>query len=334
MNQTMQADLSALAAGARDGDRRSLARVLTLVENGSAAGEELSRELAGLRSSRVVVGFTGAPGVGKSTLVNAVTGELRRHGSRVAVVAVDPSSPRGGGALLGDRLRMIAHNDDNGVFIRSFASRGHLGGLSAALPACIAILAAAPFDWLLIETVGVGQSEVDVCNLADVTVVVTAPGMGDGVQADKAGLNELADVFVVNKADLPDAAKTVGDLRQMLAIGASHDPDAWRVPIIKTDSLHRESIDEVVQAVEQRVKWLTASGVEIDRDRSQRRLLEDAIATVRKRLADPRGRAVLVQAAQDLEAGRVRPEVLSNIFTFVRDRQTALLRSLQTTERT
>jgi LAO/AO transport system kinase len=209
-----------LADAARAGDRRALARLLTAVENRTAVAEAAMRRLYPLGGRAHLVGVTGPPGAGKSTLVAGLIAELRRLGRSVAVIAVDPSSPITGGALLGDRVRMQAYADDDGVFIRSMAARGHAGGLASTSGAAAAVLDAAGFDVVLVETVGTGQSEVEVAAAADTTVVLEAPEMGDEVQAIKAGLLEVADLVVVNKADRPGAQRTASQLRAMLVASA------------------------------------------------------------------------------------------------------------------
>jgi LAO/AO transport system kinase len=207
-----------------------------------------------------VVGLTGSPGVGKSTSTSALVAAYRRRGMRVGVLAVDPSSPFSGGALLGDRVRMQEHATDDGVFIRSMASRGHLGGLSWATPQALRVLSAAGCDVVLVETVGVGQAEVEIASLADTTLVLLAPGMGDGIQAAKAGILEVADVFVVNKADREGADTVVRDLRYMLSLGDRRTDDGWRVPIVKTTASRGEGADEVVDEIEKHGAWLAESG--------------------------------------------------------------------------
>jgi LAO/AO transport system kinase len=247
-------------------DPRALARVLTVIENGEPSLRSVMKELAPLTGGARVIGLTGAPGAGKSTLTNALTGAFRARGDRVAVLAVDPTSPFSGGALLGDRIRMQQHATDPDVFIRSMASRGHLGGLSAAAPQAIRALDAAGFGVILVETVGVGQAEVEVAGMADSTVVMVVPGMGDSVQAAKAGLLEVGDVFVVNKADRPDAQHTVRDLRNMVAMA----PDGgWKPPVETTVAVAGEGVDEVVRQLDRHWAWLGDSG-ERDRRRTAR----------------------------------------------------------------
>ena len=270
--------------------RRALARLLTIVEDGSS---EQLREVVGRLHPRTgnarVLGMTGPPGVGKSTLTNALATELRARGRTVAVVAVDPSSPFSGGALLGDRVRMQEHHDDPGVFIRSMASRGHLGGLSFATPQAVMVLDAAGFDDVVIETVGVGQSEVEVAASADSTVVASAPGMGDGIQAAKAGILEVADVFVVNKADHTGAGKLVSELRGMLELGhaAGHDDSQWWPPIVRTVAVRAEGIAELADALDDHREHVTDTGqlAERRRRRALHGVREIALARVRERFA-------------------------------------------------
>ena len=224
-------DVASLVAGARAGEPLAVGRLLSLVETVGARGRQVAAALADQAGRAHVVGLTGPPGVGKSTTTSALVSVLRARGDRVGVLAVDPSSPFSGGALLGDRVRMAEHSEDPGVFIRSMATRGQLGGLAGATPQALRVLDAAGCDVVLIETVGVGQSEIDVVALADTTVVLLAPGMGDGVQAAKAGILEVADVFVVNKADRDGATQTVRELRHMIHLG---ERGGWTVPVLRT----------------------------------------------------------------------------------------------------
>ncbi len=258
-------------------DQRALARVLSVIENGEPSLRSVMKELnsmtrAPLAGNARVIGLTGAPGAGKSTLTNALTGAFRARGDRVAVLAVDPTSPFSGGALLGDRIRMQQHATDPDVFIRSMASRGHLGGLSAAAPQAIRALDAAGFGVILVETVGVGQAEVEVAGMADSTVVMVVPGMGDSVQAAKAGLLEVGDVFVVNKADRPDAQHTVRDLRNMIAMApveGEGEAGRWKPPVETTVATAGEGVDELVRQLDRHWAWLGDSG-ERDRRRTAR----------------------------------------------------------------
>ena len=229
------------------GSRAALARALTLIENNRAGASEL---LAGLRphcGRAHVVGITGAPGAGKSTLINALIGELLRRGRRIAVVAVDPSSPITGGALLGDRVRMGEHGDNDNLFIRSLSSRGHLGGLSRATAQVVDVFDAAGFDAVIVETVGVGQSEVEISRLADTKVVVCAPGLGDAVQAIKAGILEIADILVVNKGDSPLAAQTVRDLR---VLRGARDAGHWTVEVMSTVATRGEGVEKLADRID------------------------------------------------------------------------------------
>ena len=253
-------DVADLVARARDGQARAVARLISLVEDGSPALREVMAAIAPYAGSAAVIGITGPPGVGKSTSTTALVGAYRRTGRRVGVLAVDPSSPFSGGALLGDRVRMQEHSADGGVYIRSMASRGHLGGLARATPQALRVLDAAGCDVVLVETVGVGQSEVEIAELADTTVVLVAPGMGDGVQAAKAGILEIGDVYVVNKADREGAADAVRELRHMLTLGERREPGEWRPPVVSTVASRGEGLDELVESLEKHRGWLAETG--------------------------------------------------------------------------
>lgn len=262
------AAVPALVEKARAGDPRSVGRLVSQVEDESPLLPELMRALAPHAGHARIVGLTGSPGVGKSTSTNALIGELRRREHRVAVLAVDPSSPFSGGALLGDRIRMGDHVLDPGVFIRSMAARGHLGGLAWTTPQALRVLDAAGFDYVLVETVGVGQSEVEVAGQADSTMVLLAPGMGDGIQAAKAGILEIGDLYVVNKSDRQGADKVRRDLRSMLGL-AERREGAWRPPVLKTVASTGEGVADVVDALEEHGAWLRESG-ELQRRRVRR----------------------------------------------------------------
>jgi LAO/AO transport system kinase len=281
-----------------------VARLISLVEDRSPSLREVSAALVPHTGSAHIVGITGSPGVGKSTSTSALVTALRAQGKRVGVLAVDPTSPFSGGALLGDRVRMQEHATDEGVYIRSMASRGHLGGLSASAPQALRVLDAAGCDVVLVETVGVGQSEVEIAGLADTTLVLLAPGMGDGIQAAKAGILEIGDVFVVNKADRDGATATRRELRSVIAMTDRAD-GAWRPPIVLTVATSGDGVDEVAEQIAAHRAHLDESG-ELRRRRLARvrREIEAlALAEVRSRFADLAGDARLdTLAAQVLEA--------------------------------
>lgn len=281
-----------------------------MVEDASPALREVARVLAPATGSAQVIGLTGSPGVGKSTSTSALVSALRRAGKRVGVLAVDPSSPFSGGALLGDRVRMQEHATDSGVFIRSMATRGHLGGMSWATPQALRVLDAAGFDVVLIETVGVGQSEVDVVSLADSTLVLLAPGMGDGVQAAKAGILEVADVFCVNKSDRDGADQLVRDLKYMISLGRREKEGAsWRPPIVRTVAPKGEGLDELVDAIGRHHDWLTEHG-ELRARRLHRASSEiEAIAVraLREEMGDLHGGDALDRNAASVVAGETDP---------------------------
>lgn len=249
---------------------------MSLVEDESPLLPDLMRALAPYAGQAHIVGLTGAPGVGKSTSTNALIGELRRRDQRVAVLAVDPSSPFSGGALLGDRIRMGDHVLDPDVFIRSMAARGHLGGLAWTTPQALRVLDAAGFDVVLVETVGVGQSEVEIAGQADTTIVLLAPGMGDGIQAAKAGILEIGDLYVVNKSDRDGADKVRRDLRSMLGLAERRD-GAWRPPVLKTTASAGQGVEDVVDAILDHRVWLDESG---ERQRRRVRRARDEIETI------------------------------------------------------
>jgi LAO/AO transport system kinase len=300
----------ALVAAARGGDPRSVARLISLVEDASPLLPEVAAALAPHAGRARVIGLTGSPGVGKSTCTSALVRALRAADRRVGVLAVDPSSPFSGGALLGDRVRMQDHATDGAVFIRSMASRGHLGGLAWATPQAVRVLDAAGCDVVLVETVGVGQAEVEVASTADSTLVLLAPGMGDGIQAAKAGILEIADVFVVNKADRDGADQAVRELRYMLSLGGRHsEAGAWRPPIVKTVASRGEGIDDLLGALDRHADWLAGSG-ELDRRRRTRAGAEIeaiAVAALRERIGDVRGSTALDALAGRVVAGDTDP---------------------------
>jgi LAO/AO transport system kinase len=259
-------DIEQLLDDAAGGRRAALARLLSVIERGGDGARVLGRLAHPRGGQAYTVGITGAPGAGKSTLTNALCATVREAGDRIAVLAIDPSSPFSGGAILGDRIRMGDHTLDDGVFIRSMATRGHLGGLSLATPSAVRVLDAVGFPWVVVETVGVGQVEVEIVGSADTCVVVVNPGWGDAVQANKAGLMEIADVFVVNKADRAGAAETQNDLEGMLSLKVA---DGWRPPVVPAVATSGEGVADVWAAVADHRRWLGESG-EGDRRRQGR----------------------------------------------------------------
>lgn len=297
-------EVGPLVDRARSGDPRAVARLITLVENASPLLREVTRLLTPHTGSAHIVGITGAPGVGKSTSTAAVVTALRRAGKRVGVLAVDPSSPFSGGALLGDRVRMQEHATDRQVYIRSMASRGHLGGLAWAAPQALRVLDAAGCDVVLLETVGVGQSEVEVAGLADTTVVLLAPGMGDGIQAAKAGILEIGDVYVVNKADRDGAHQVVRELRTMLSLGEQH---GWRAPIVRTVASTGEGVDDLVAAIDRHRQLLAESGeLEVRRQRRAHDEIEAiALTSLRQRFAALDGSTDIDELAVAVASGEL-----------------------------
>ncbi|WP_301548450.1 methylmalonyl Co-A mutase-associated GTPase MeaB [Micromonospora sp. C95] len=297
-----------LVGRARDGDPRAVARLITLVESGDETVPAIAAALAPYAGRAQVVGLTGSPGVGKSTTTNELVRALRAHGHRVGVLAIDPSSPFTGGAILGDRVRMQDHATDPGVYIRSMSSRGHLGGLSAATPQAVRVLEGAGCDVVLVETVGVGQAEVEVASLADTTLVLLAPGMGDAIQAVKAGILEIADVFVVNKADRDGADATVRDIQGMIALG-ERGPGQWRPQVVRTIAARAEGIDDVVAAIDKHRAWLVEHD-ELRRRREARAAAEvEAIAlgVLRARIGSLRDGTQLPALAAEVAAGATDP---------------------------
>jgi LAO/AO transport system kinase len=297
-----------LVARAREGEAGAVARLITLVEEASPLLRDVMSRLQEHPGSAHVLGITGPPGVGKSTSTNALVAALRRTGRRVGVLAVDPSSPFSGGALLGDRVRMGDHALDPGVYIRSMGSRGHLGGLAWSTPQAVRVLDAAGCDVVLVETVGVGQSEVEVAGLADTTVVLVAPGAGDGIQAAKAGILEIGDVYVVNKADRDGAAQVRRELRTVLTMAERGD-DEWRPPVVSTVASRGEGVDELLAEVERHREWAVASG-ELQRRRTTRARREVeaiAVTALRDRWSDVHGRTDLDDLANQVAAGELDP---------------------------
>ncbi|MFI6072720.1 methylmalonyl Co-A mutase-associated GTPase MeaB [Actinoplanes sp. NPDC051343] len=301
-------DVPALVAAARDGDPRSVARLISLVENGDPALPDVAAALAPYAGRAQVVGLTGAPGVGKSTTTNELVRSLRAAGHRIGVLAVDPSSPFTGGAILGDRVRMQEHTTDRGVYIRSMSSRGQLGGLAAATPQAVRVLEGAGCDVILVETVGVGQAEVEIASLADTTLVLLAPGMGDAIQAVKAGVLEIADIFVINKADRPGADATYRDIQGMLALG-EREPGDWRPQVVRATAVRGEGIDDVVAAIGKHRGWLTDTGnLRLRRERRAAGEVEAiALGTLRARIGGVREGTALATLAARVADGDIDP---------------------------
>ena len=282
----MARDPDALVARALTGDRGAIAKLISMVEAGGADATRAGAALYPHTGRGYTIGLTGAPGAGKSSLTDALIGRIRRDDVEVGVLAIDPTSPFSGGAILGDRVRMQDHATDAGVYIRSMATRGHLGGLALATPRAVRVLDAAGKPWIIIETVGVGQVEVEIAGAADTTVVVVNPGWGDGVQANKAGLMEIADLFVVNKADRDGVAETIRDLEMMLDLSAH---TAWRPKIVSTVATRGEGIDELWDVINEHRTFQEADG-RLDARREER-LRNELRAIVVTRLEEQAGLA-------------------------------------------
>jgi LAO/AO transport system kinase len=315
-------DVADVVRGVLEGERRAVARAISMVEDGADALPELIGGLYPRTGRAYTVGLTGSPGVGKSSLAAELVGAARDRERSVSVLAIDPTSPFTGGALLGDRLRMQSHATDPDVFIRSMATRGHLGGLALAAPEAVRVLDAAGADLVVVETVGVGQAEVEVATAADTTLVVVAPGWGDAIQASKAGILEIADVFVVNKADRDGAGEAVRDLEVMLKQGPDME---WTPPVVRTSTQTHQGIDDLWEAMERHRKHLESTG-EMERRRRRRilREVEDMVSVrLRRRVADLLERGALEALADDLVSRRVDPY-----------RATAMLMEQVTTEET
>jgi len=299
--------LSELLERLRAGDQRAVARLISWVEDGDRDQLRDAAEALNPSTGRAqVIGLTGSPGVGKSTLAGALVAAYRDQGLTVGVLAVDPSSPFTGGALLGDRVRMQAHALDEGVYIRSMATRGHLGGLAWATPQAVRVLDAAGCEVVLVETVGVGQAEVEVAGLADTTLVTLAPGFGDAVQVAKAGILEVADVFVVNKADRDGAQVVARDLRQMLHLGEARP---WQVPVVLTVAERGDGVDQLVEAIAAHRAQLESGG-ELERRRQRRaarEIEEIALADLRAELGTLGHGEALDTLAEQVAAGKLGP---------------------------
>lgn len=297
-------DVEELIAGVLAGDRRAVARAISLVEDGDPRLEDLSAGIYAGTGRAATIGLTGAPGVGKSSLATELVRAARAGGTSVAVLAIDPTSPYTGGALLGDRVRMQEHATDPAVFIRSMATRGHLGGMALAAPEAVRILDAAGYSEIVIETVGTGQAEVDVAAATDTAVVVLAPGMGDAVQMAKAGILEVADVFVVNKADREGAGEVARELRHMLHLGAARD---WDPPVLRSSATEHEGIAELRSAIDAHRTYLEGSGAL--RAKRRARLLREVeqLAAERFRTRAAAALAAAPELSDQLEAREIDP---------------------------
>jgi len=290
-----------LVARLRDGNVRALSRAISMVENRSRESTELLKALFPFSGNALLIGLTGAPGAGKSTLVDQIAHEYRKQGKTIGIVAVDPTSPFSGGAILGDRIRMQSHHSDPGIYIRSMATRGSLGGLASTTADVATVLDASGRDLVIIETVGVGQDEVDIVRLADVTVVVLVPGMGDDVQTIKAGIMEIADIFVINKSDREGAERVEREIRAMQSLAVRHDD--WVPPIVKTVASEAKGIAELVAEIERYRAHLERSG------RAQERRIENWRGRIAEMLRDALFQRVLSYYLSDGEANRYAAEV-------------------------
>jgi LAO/AO transport system kinase len=295
-------DVPSLVKAARDGDARAVARLVTLVENNDDALREVAAALAQYTGNAQILGLTGAPGVGKSTTTNELVRTFRATGRRVGVLAVDPSSPFTGGAILGDRVRMQDHATDPGVYIRSMSSRGHLGGLSAATPQAVRVLDGAGCDPVIVETVGVGQAEVDIIDHADTVVLVLMPGSGDSIQALKAGVMEIPDLIAVNKADHPLTDTMVREIRGVLSLGSQ---EGWRVPIVKTEASRGEGVEELSERIADHREFIDSEGTLAERRR--RNLMNEVVALAAGRLR----RRLEAEVREDASVQELLDEVVS-----------------------
>jgi LAO/AO transport system kinase len=298
-----------LLARAAGGDIAATSQLITALESRTAVGSAVRAEIHAAGGNAHVVGVTGVPGCGKSTLVSSLAGELRRRGRRVGIVAVDPSSSLSGGAVLGDRIRMQDHALDPGTFVRSMASRGWHGGVSRATVDAVAVLDATGWDVVIVETVGVGQADVDIVGIAHTTVVVSVPGLGDDVQAIKAGLLEVADIHVVNKLDRPEANKTIADLLGMLTLAGPPPAEGWAVPVLGTVALDGTGIPALADGLDAHLAWLRTSGelVRRDRRRAQARISAIARDTIIERIYTPDVGGGFQSVIDDVVARRTDP---------------------------
>ncbi|MFP4086044.1 MAG: methylmalonyl Co-A mutase-associated GTPase MeaB [Desulfobacteraceae bacterium] len=279
--------MSSLAERVVAGDVRSVARLIRDIDDGITEVREVLKDLYPHTGNAYVVGITGSPGVGKSTLVDQMVAHLRERGKTVGVLAVDPTSPFSGGAILGDRVRMQRHSMDQGVFIRSLATRGHFGGLTQSTRSAIDVLDAMGKDYILVETVGVGQDEVDVVRSAHTTVIVVVPGMGDDIQAIKAGILEVGDIFVINKADREGTDKTHSDLRLMIEMDQKkYDEGGWKPPILKVEAVFDKGVAEFIDEIDRHARYLVDSGIGLHFRSNQERVRQELAEMVKGRLIE------------------------------------------------
>lgn len=277
--------MSSIAEKVLEGDIRTAARLISEIDNGSPDVREVLKELYPHTGKAYVVGVTGAPGVGKSTLVNQMTGHLRKQGKTVGIIAVDPTSPFSGGAILGDRIRMQQHSNDEGVFIRSLATRGHFGGLTHSTRSAIDVLDAMGKDCIIIETVGVGQDEVEIVKSAHTTVIVVIPGMGDDIQAIKAGILEAGDIFVVNKSERDGADRTLNDLNVMIEMGnEKHRQGAWKPIVLKTEAVNDQGVSDLLEEIDSHGMYLRNSGESLNLRCKRETAREELAEMVKNRL--------------------------------------------------
>jgi len=320
MSKPREPDVEGLAADVLERKPRALGRAISMLENDAEGRKELVHRLYRETGRARIVGVTGPPGAGKSTLVDRLARLARERGDTVGILAVDPTSPFSGGAILGDRVRMQAHYTDPHVFIRSMATRGAMGGLARATHDAIDVLDAAAFDWILVETVGVGQDEVDVVRTVDTVILVTLPGLGDDIQAIKAGILEIADLFVINKADREGTQRTWRDLKMMLGLA---DVEGWEPPILRTVASRGEGVQEVMDAILRHIRWLSESGELERRRRAHLRQRVEAILQ-RRVLADAQRVADLGQVVEAAYKARRDPyQVAEHLYgEVVRERRT------------
>lgn len=302
------------------GDRRALARMVTLIENEIPQAQHYLAELHQHAGKAHIVGVTGSPGAGKSTLVTQLVRELRRRECKVGIIAVDPTSPFTGGAILGDRIRMMELAGDSNVFIRSMASRGSLGGLSSSTRDVVRAMDAAGYDPIIIETVGTGQAEVEVMRAAQTVLVVSAPGMGDEIQAIKAGILEIADIFVVSKMDKAGADQTVAELAMLLSLDPNRRKTTWRIPIVKTSALKGQGLDQLADAMQQHRAYLVESGVLQERAQRQSRsevealIVHDIVQSLRHSVSEGEWDTLIAQVtSRERDPYSVAQELLERI---------------------